>query len=323
MTQCLLYSASEQNLRHEKFRLPASGPRGDWPTFLSPPTLPTKFDLEAELESSPSTLRGAPAFFPYGYHDTPPPERSTWSPSSSITAEQEHRQHSVQFDAATHQREEEKALRTQQSSPDLRRQKPSCCPRYPEAFHINPPIYSQYRPPSFYSREEESVTRLNSFSAFQRENNRQILGQVIVGDTTGTHQFPEYVWKCYDEEGVFHLRTPTSRRLQAGDEIDCNRLLEGTWTLTNKIVRSCEWSVTVPQQPQEWVKVMCCNYSTKQEAWLKIDAAYFYPSTVGILYCHTLFKVKLFIVLRWETAFTSEEPDLQVSIDGRYLGPDH
>ncbi|KAF8196636.1 hypothetical protein K438DRAFT_736814 [Mycena galopus ATCC 62051] len=153
-----------------------------------------------ESDNETAALDNIPFFFAYGYSNPanalPVPaepaavtsmlERSVWSPTPSIIADQELRQRHIHFnDHLIHQQAEERDLRQRRSSPDLCNRLPQDRFQPPQAHHPIPILYSPYIPTVYESLEDEVADHMNKFHDFKRVIDTTVALWATVGRNRG------------------------------------------------------------------------------------------------------------------------------------------
>ncbi|KAF8215857.1 hypothetical protein K438DRAFT_1799560, partial [Mycena galopus ATCC 62051] len=250
-------------------------------------------------------------------------ERSVWSPTPSIIADQELRQLHIHFnDHLIHQQAEERDLRQRRSSPDLRHRPPQDRFQPPQAHHPIPILYSPYIPTIYESLEDEVADRMNKFREFKQVIDTTVALWATVGRNREAF-LPEFVWRSYEEDGVYELRVPASRVFELGDVVRCHRLVTGDWRMTGPVERYSRRSKKQWHDLQDWVRIVCQNPLLQQEVLMKIPAKYFYPppssSSQASTFHRTLHRFKLMLNL----SRIPEEPMGRESIDVQYAAEDN
>ncbi|KAF8200013.1 hypothetical protein K438DRAFT_1823034 [Mycena galopus ATCC 62051] len=219
-----------------------------------------------------------------------------WSPTPSFTADQELRQHHIHFnDHLIHQQAEERDLCQRCSSPDLRRRPPQDRFQPPQAHQPIPILYSPYIPIEYESLEDEVADHMNKFREFKRVINTTVVLWATVGRNREAF-LPEFVWRSYEEDGVYELRVPASHVFELGDVVRCHGLVTGNWRMASPVDRYSRRSKKQWHGLQDWVCIVCQNPLLQQEVLVKIPAEYFYPppssSSQASTFHRTLHKFK-------------------------------
>jgi hypothetical protein len=211
------------------------------------------------------------------------PDRSSFTSTQSTINEQEEHERIIYQANPAHQApstdhndhiHDHDHLCPHQSSPELR-----CREYQPVEYHRVPITYSYLKPPKFISDDDETTKGLATLAQWRRR-----VEDVAAYNATHPNPIvpvtpPEYVWHS-QEENMFQLWGPPRYCLRVGDEIDCYGLMTGKWRLTRRRERRHHWKGE--RGSKEWVYVMCQNDVTNQDTWLKMEARFFYLTTLGI-----------------------------------------
>jgi len=148
-------------------------------------------------------------------------------------------------------------------------------------FHPALAEYTLCYPNKDMGEDEEMLLRL---AAYPRWRVAHTLFNARLADNpvSSVHPVqPLYVWRSRTEP-VFELDTVPHWQLQSGDTVEMFGMWDGRWRLTDQVKRRHEFRLITKDPPVEWVYILCENDLLRQQAWLKIPARFFYPTTLGI-----------------------------------------
>ncbi|KAJ7217494.1 hypothetical protein B0H12DRAFT_1078796 [Mycena haematopus] len=181
------------------------------------------------------------------------------------------------------------------SSPDLVRPPPLRTRQHiiayqPVEYHPEPILYAYQRPPDLDEDQDtqwmmiklaEWREREEAVKVFHKKNPHPIIPV----------RFPEFIWHEHNED-VHSLKGPTHCLLHPGDLLDCYELIRGDWRITDRVERRHQWRAGVRKQLEEWVYLIIQNEKTRRETWLKVEAQYYAPTTVGVTIRRSLQKIR-------------------------------
>ncbi|KAF8217801.1 hypothetical protein K438DRAFT_1952666 [Mycena galopus ATCC 62051] len=152
---------------------------------------------------------------------------------------------------------------------------------YPIEFHPEPTEFTYMSPPTTLTLEALKELRQREFVAWRKMDEDITSYLASVPRPFPFPPLPLFVWAS-KTENTFELHGKPHHKLQAGEEVECFGMWEGKWRLTSRVERRHEMKVISRDPPAEWVYVLCQNERMRRDAWLKIPAKHFFPSTLTI-----------------------------------------